>query len=66
MAKQMQGSLCGVTVWTVYWRRISRCTINISFSNNVNCINVYLSRCARVYLLSVFMTLLVALQHYEK
>ena len=61
MAKQMQGSLCGVIVWTVYWQHISGCSINISFSNNLNCINVYLSQCTRVYLLSVFMTLLVAL-----
>ena len=61
MAKQIQGSLCGVIVWTVYWRHISGCSLNISFSNNVNYINVYLSQCTRVYLLSVFMTLLVAL-----
>jgi len=61
VAKQIQGSLCGVIVWTVYWRHISGCSLNISFSNNVNYINVYLSQCTRVYLLSVFMTLLVAL-----
>ena len=61
MAKQMQGSLCCVIVWTVVWRHISGCFVNISFSNNVNFINVYLSQCTRVYLLSVFMTLLVAL-----